>query len=47
VSVLVFIEFVVMNNVLTEHCVHWKDATNNQIALKRVTSIACRGNKGL
>src|SRR5262249_10212681 len=46
VKALVFIGFVV-NNVLTKHCVIGKEASNDQIALKRLTSFACRGNQGL
>jgi hypothetical protein len=26
---------------------HWREASNNQIALKRLASLAGRGNKGL
>jgi hypothetical protein len=36
-----------MNDVLAEHCVHWKEASNDQIALRRLTSFACRGGQEL
>src|SRR6266496_3149234 len=32
---------------LVSQVLHWREATNDQIALRRVTSFACRGNKGL